>query len=485
MFKQIIQHKLISAIAILVVIIGVYFGYQGLSKNKNTVRYATAQVSRGTLIVSVSGSGQVSALDQADVKSKVSGDVTYVGVAKDDTVKKGTLLVLLDKTDAQKTVNNAQISLQQTQLALDKMRGTTTDEGTIVGEKEKAVNNLNKAYSDGFSNVANAFLDFPTIMSGLQDILFGYDFTSNQWNIDYYASAVRIYDEKSLQYRDDAYGKYQIARQEYNQNFQDYKSVSRFPDNATMESLINETYQTTKDMSEAIKSIINLIQFYQDKLIERNLKVQSLSNTHLSSLSGYASKTNSYLSSFFSSQNSIQNYKEAVINADFNLQDQEIKLEQAKETLADAESKLADYSIYSPFDGIVASINVENGDSVSGSTVLVNLITRQKIAEISLNEVDAANVKVGQKATLTFDALSDVTLTGKVSDVDTVGTVSQGVVSYGVKIVFDTQDDRVKSGMSVTADIITDSKQDVLLVPNSAVKSQGSSSYVELVEVPD
>jgi HlyD family secretion protein len=63
-----------------------------------------------------------------------------------------------------------------------------------------------------------------------------------------------------------------------------------------------------------------------------------------------------------------------------------------------------------------------------------------------------------------------------------VGTVSQGVVTYTVKIGFDTQDDRVKTAMSVSAAIITDIKQDVLLVPNAAVKKSNNEQYVEILE---
>ena len=72
---------------------------------------------------------------------------------------------------------------------------------------------------------------------------------------------------------------------------------------------------------------------------------------------------------------------------------------------------------------------------------------------------------------MTLDAVSDLGITGEVVEVDGLGTVSQGVVNYTVKIAFDTQDERVKSGMSITANIITNIKQDVILVPNSAVKS--------------
>ncbi|MBI3335022.1 MAG: hypothetical protein HY001_00795 [Candidatus Portnoybacteria bacterium] len=63
--------------------------------------------------------------------------------------------------------------------------------------------------------------------------------------------------------------------------------------------------------------------------------------------------------------------------------------------------------------------------------------------------------------------------------------LTQGVVTYAIKIAFDTQDERVKPSMSVSAAIIIEAKPNVLLVPNSAVKSQGAMSYVEIMEGDD
>ena len=64
--------------------------------------------------------------------------------------------------------------------------------------------------------------------------------------------------------------------------------------------------------------------------------------------------------------------------------------------------------------------------------------------------------------------------------IDALGAISQGVVSYTVKINFDTQDDRIKPNMSVSTAIITETKTDVLLVPNAAVKFANDSYYVEM-----
>jgi len=480
--KKIIERKIIAVIVIIILIGAGYYGYKALKGKTNATHYVTATVEKGTIVTSMSGSGQVAALDQADIKSKVSGDVIYVGAANGIVVKKGALLTQLDKTDAEKTVEDAKISLQQQQLAFDKMKGMTTENGTIRGTKEKATNNLDKAYEDGFNDVSNIFLDLPNIMTGLQDMIFSYNLSANQWNIDFYASAISIYDEKSLQYRDDAYNKYRNARTAYDQNFEDYKSATSSSGKETIDSLINQTYETVGEINDAVKSANNLIRFYQDELTKRGLKPVTLSSTHLATLNSYVGETNGYLSSLFSAKNTIQNDKETLIETDFDIADQEIQVKKMEDALNDAQNKLADYSIYSPFAGMITKVDVEKGDSISANSTIATIITEKQIANISLNEIDAAKVKTGQKTTLTFDAVEGLSITGKVLEMDMLGTVSQGVVSYNVKIGFDTQDERVKPGMSVSAAIITDTKQDVLLVSNSAIKSSGDTNYVEILD---
>ena len=103
-------------------------------------------------------------------------------------------------------------------------------------------------------------------------------------------------------------------------------------------------------------------------------------------------------------------------------------------------------------------------------------------ATVTLAEAYIASVTVGEKVTLTFDALTDLTLTGKVASVDNAGTVSKGVVSYTVTIVPDLVNDRVKGGMTVTADIITSVTADALVVPSTAIKTDYSGgNYVQVL----
>lgn len=510
-----IAHKFIGSIVVIILIGLGYWGYKTYTAPNAAPRYVTAKVAKGTLIVSITGSGQTSASNQLDLKPKASGDVTFVGVQAGQEVKAGTLLVQLNAQDALKTVRDAAINLESAKISLQKLQqpadalSLTQAQNTLAKaqeNKQNAQDSLAKAYEDGFNTVANAFLDLPTVISGLQDILFTNNLAlggTSQFNVDYYTTIAVQYDQQALQNKTDTYAKYQTARLNYDKTFADYKTVTRYSDEQSIVAIIDQTYETTKSLAEAVKSANNLIQFYKDKLIERNLKPAAFADTHLASLNTYTGKTNTHLLNLLAAKNTIKTDKDAIVNADraisentqslaklqagadpLDIASSQISVKQRESALSDAREQLANYYVRAPFDGTVATVSVKKGDSINSGTAVVTLVTKQKVAELSLNEVDAAKIKVGQKATLTFDAIEGLSLAGEVSQIDTLGTVSQGVVTYNVKITFDTQDERVKSGMSVSAAIVTDLKQDVLLVPSSAVKAQGDISYVEMFTPP-
>lgn len=293
--------KFYLIIAVLVIIGGSYYWY---SQNKNTkgqVRYVTATAEKGTLSVSVTGSGQAEAVSQVDLKPVVAGDaidVVSVYVKNDQEVKRGNLITLLDPEDGQKAVRNAELDLR---------------------------------------------------------------------------SAENRYEQVKENYKDDEADKY-------------------------------------------------------DK------KAQA------------------------------------------------ITVEQKKNALSDAKKDLNDYYIRAPFDGIVTGLAVSPGDSVSRSDVLASVITKDIQAKVSLNEVDAVRVKVGDTAKLTFDALPDLNVSGKVVKIDTIGTLIQGVATYNAEISLDNQPELLKPGMNVSASIVTNVKEGAVIIPASAVKVESGKNYVEILK---
>jgi HlyD family secretion protein len=312
---------------------------------------------------------------------------------------------------------------------------------------------------------------------------------------------------------------YYAARTKYDENFENYKKVTRSSDNNTIESLLAETLETTKVIGEAVKSLTNYLDAWTDYRSQKNLDSFSTIEGYQTDLSSYTSKTNSHVSSLLAAQSALKDGRESITGAErdltaldknnpldlvaaeatvkdkeaalaellaepeaLDLRTQELTVNQKQNDLLDEKKQLAYYTIKSSIDGVVSEIDLKKGDSISSGSTVATIISKQQIAELSLNEVDAAKVKIGQKATMTFDAIGDLTITGEVSEVDTLGTVSSGVVTYGVTIILDTQDDQVKPGMSVSASIITEARQDVLLVPNSAVKASGDENYVEIIK---
>lgn len=513
-FSTIRKRKFIAGMAIFIIVLGAYF----LLKPKNQAAGATytyGTVGRGTITQSISATGQVSVTSQVDLKAKASGTVIAVDAVNGQAVKAGTLLAQLDAKDARQTVRDAESSLESARIAMQKLVQPADSLALMQAQnamlqanesRQTAASDLDESYESGFTVVSSAYLDLADVMTGLQGIVTGsnsYVLQNSANYLEFYYDAISNSESDALKYKSAAGQAYQKARAEYDASFKDYKATSRFSSTSTIESLVDSTYETTKSIAEAVKNTNDFIQLYKDVEARNGTTPQSFADTQLSSLSSYATKVNTRLSSLLAASQSIKNGVKAVATADraieekseslkevtsgadpLDVRSQELVVQQKVNALQTAREKLADYSIYAPFDGVIASMDAKVGDTLAANGAVATIISNQMVAQVSLNEVDVARVKLGQKATMMFTAVDGLTLTGKVVQIDTVGTVSQGVVTYGVQIVFDTQDERIKSGMSVDSSIITNVAQNVLLVPSAAVKTSGDSSYVDIPAQP-
>lgn len=324
------RKKIGGSVILIILLITGYFIWQKVAIKQAVASYTLAKVTKGSLIKTVSGSGQVSASSQVDLSPKVSGELTKLAVVQGQEVKSGAIIAQLDAGDVYKSLRDAEVNLASAKLALQKIQQPTEAislmqaENSLTAAQEAKVQSeedLVKSYEDGFNNVANAFLVLPEIISGVENILYNNEITVNQDNIDYYSDNTKYYDSSVEQYRDDAADTYQKARALYDKNFAAYKSASRFSDEATIDALIQQTYDTTKNIAEAIKNTNNLIQFYQDKSSEHNMSVSSISNTHLSSLESYTGTTNTHLLSLLNTSTSIQSDKDAIVSAERSIEE--------------------------------------------------------------------------------------------------------------------------------------------------------------------
>lgn len=451
-------HKTMSVIVLIIIVIFGYWLHGQLTSTTGEIKYTLAAVTKGTVISSVSGSGQVSTSSQLNLTPTVSGTITYINVKAGDQVSAGQALFSLDDTDAIKAVRDAKVNLESSQLALSKLQ--------IQDSNQNVSADLAKAYDDGFNTVSSTFLDLVPTLNGINTIL-------NEANLS--DNSARNSGDTALNYRNQTETLYYQAQDALNANQADFRLLNRNSSESDIENILNETYATTKVLADTLKSVKNFVDYLAQDT-GRSSDFSSAQNT----ITGYTNTINTDLSNLLTDETNIQNDKDLSPSNNLDLQTAQLDVKQKENALSDAEENLSYYHITAPFDGIIASVPVEVGDDASSGTVLGTIITSQKLATIVLNEVDVAKIKLGQKATLTFDAVPDLTIAGQVSEIDSIGTVSQGVVDYNVQISFSTQDDRVKSGMSADATIITDMAQDVVVVPNGAIKTANNgTSYVQ------
>ena len=145
------------------------------------------------------------------------------------------------------------------------------------------------------------------------------------------------------------------------------------------------------------------------------------------------------------------------------------RLTQAQAQAKMAGVKLDDATLTAPFAGVVADVNAKVGELVSTAPV-VNLIDITKFAvEITVDEVDVAQVAVGQPVAVLVDALGEPALQGAVVRIAPQATINNGVVSYKVTVEATPDQRVVKSGMTASAQIITAQAKNAIGVPRAAV----------------
>lgn len=182
----------------------------------------------------------------------------------------------------------------------------------------------------------------------------------------------------------------------------------------------------------------------------------------------------------------------------------------AADDYSDATADLDKLTVTAPRSGVITAVNISEGGSVStassgsgasdsgatsasaagasgsaaaGSTSAPIVIadTSELVVTVNVNEVDIADIEAGQEATVTFDAVDDLELPAKVSWVSPNATSDGSVSTYEVELTLARQDKRVRNGMTASADIVTLSVADAVLVPKSSVKVNGSEKYVTVV----
>jgi macrolide-specific efflux system membrane fusion protein len=182
----------------------------------------------------------------------------------------------------------------------------------------------------------------------------------------------------------------------------------------------------------------------------------------------------------------------------------------ARNSYREAQRTAAGTVLRAPFSGTVTAVNGSVGGSSNGSSSssgstatqggsgsqsgsggssssssgsgFVDLADTSKLQLVgTFTESDVSKLKVGQAATVTFDALPGVTATGKVTQIEPVASTSNNVVQYPVTISFTKVPKQVRLGQTTTVEVVTGQAENVITVPSTAISTSGGQNTVTLL----
>jgi len=467
------KRKLTAAIVALLVIGWLVYSHYNIQAAPTT--YLTAQAQTATVISTVTGTGQVSDDRSVNITPQSTGKITAINFKQNDQVKAGDVIATVDETNNTIALNQAKAGLASAQASYDEVLAGATAQDIQLAQLTVA-NDLQAVQNASSSLVTTTKKDAISVANALNTYLnSGLSAVPSSQNLD--SAAVTL----SGNYTGTGQGSYIITMQNSGSGM-------------TFQVSGLESASGPVRSSPVPLGANGLYIAFTGAAAANDSWTITIPNP---AGSGFNSNYNGYQTALNNQQSDLQTAQNSIISAQNKLQQDQINLqvkqqpptqqqvESADAQLTQAQSQLQNAQINynnnilkAPFDGQIAQLNSQLGDQVSGSTVVATVVTNQPLAVVTLNEDDVAKIKLGDKATMTFNAIDGLTITGEVAEIDNIGTVSQGVVSYTVKIAFDTPDPRIKAGMSVSASIITQIEADVLTVPNAAVQTQGATSYV-------
>lgn len=182
---------------------------------------------------------------------------------------------------------------------------------------------------------------------------------------------------------------------------------------------------------------------------------------------------------------SLQSAQTSLNNQPSNVQSALNSLNNAETAVATAQTNLDSAVIKATVAGVITTISAQVGENVSSSSTtgfIVIANTGSMALHGTIGEADIVKLKLGQVATVTVDAIGTAKMTGKVTSLDPVATISGGVPVYGVDVTIDLPNQSVKPGMSGTANVIIASSPNALTVPNLAVKTASGRRYLTVMK---
>ncbi|MBN1264056.1 MAG: efflux RND transporter periplasmic adaptor subunit [Anaerolineales bacterium] len=396
---------------ILVVLVGGFFAIRQVRSanvNGQAAQYETVIAEKGALTAIVGATGVVEADQSADLVFETDGTVESVLVELGTVVEKDQILAVLVESSLSSQIILAQADLIDAQRALDNLMVTGLSRAQAQEALAQAMDALDRAeYS---------------------------------WQVQ--QKGYRANGEVIAR----AEANLVLAQNQVDRAQHEYSRVSNLPDDNSQRALARANLADARLNRDSILRSLNWYNGEPDEIEQALLDASvALSEAQLNQ-----------------AEREFERWQDGV-------PEEEIIRIQAQ--IAAAQSLLDMTVVKAPFAGTITRVSVAQGDLASiGSPAFRVSDLEHQVIQVEISEVDINSIEVGQPVQLDFDAVLEKTYQGEVIEVGMEGVETQGVINFLVKVETLDTDERIRPGLTAAVNIIVNQLDNVLLVPNRAVR---------------
>jgi HlyD family secretion protein len=444
-----------------------YYRYLGTqTAAKAATQYQTAKVTRGNLVVTVNAAGTVAATRQTNLSFDVGARLTEVSVQAGDAVSATKVLMRLDTTNLALAVAQAKLNLATAQAQLSRLSipPTAADIASAQAAVKNAEQNLAKVKAgptDAERAAARATL--ATAQESLAALLQGPTADAlQQAQLAIDQAKNNLWSAQGA--RDSLGGQKGVTGGQKTQAAAAVANAETGVQNAEVALAALKLPPTAAQVAAAQAQIVSA---------QEAIKIQDQTPTAADIAVAEAQLA--------SAQASLSDLQKGPTKEDLAIA--QAAVDQAQLALAQAQKNLDGAVLTAPYDGVVLAVSNNPGDVVAASAPVIVLADLSKLQlNCTVSELDFVRLALGQTVSVQVTAVPDLTIRGHIQQLTPVATITQGVANYPIVVVLDQPDPRVHPGMSTSLVITTDRRQNVLLAPNRALRTQGQNKIAAVLK---
>ena len=431
--------------------------------------YDTVQVQRGDLTSVIGATGNIRARQSARLVWRTSGTVEYVYASLGEQVEEGRQLAVLEQNSLPQTVISAQAELVNAKTSLENARNSDLQYARALQSVEDAELALKEALNPVLiqAQAQKGVADAQKALEDAERQLYYQENPADDNSIKK-AEAELVLAENALEQAQDAFDAVKHKPKDDPQRAEARKALSVAQTNYNLALWnLNSLKTASSDIDQAVaKGNVAVAEARLADALDEWERVQDgLSPAAIAIREAQLSDARRELQKLQQGGGTDPDTVAA-----------------AEARVAAAESALELAALTAPFDGTITQRNVLVGDQVTQGTVAFRVDDLSRLyADLQVSEVDINTVQTGQDVTLTLDAVLAQEYHGQVVDVALAGDVVQGVVSYLVTVSITDPDPAIKPGMTAAANIVVSELEDVLLIPNRAVRLKEGQRVVYVI----